>query len=196
MKKRTAAISRNTSETQIKLSLNLDGSGKSKISTGIGLLDHMLTLWAKHGLFDLTIKAKGDLHVDYHHTVEDIGIALGTAIDKALGKKKGLTRYGHAIVPMDESLALAAIDISGRPYLSYNVSVKQKKIGKFPIHLVEEMLQGIVNKSGMTLHIKLLSGKGPHHALEAIFKALSKALAMAVSINPRMKGIPSTKGII
>lgn len=196
MKKRKADITRNTSETKIKLSLNLDGTGKANINTGIGLLDHMLTLMAKHSLFDLNLKARGDLHVDYHHTVEDIGLCLGTAITKALENKKGINRYGSALVPMDEALALVALDISGRPYLVYELKTKQKKIGRFPLSLIEDMFQALTNKAGITIHIKLLAGKGPHHALEAIFKALAKALAKAVAINPRVKGIPSTKGLI
>lgn len=196
MKNRIGKISRKTSETDIKVLLNLDGTGKAKIDTGIGFLDHMLTLWSKHGLFDLTLSAKGDFQVDYHHTVEDIGIALGTAISQALGNKKGIMRYGYSIIPMDEALALVSLDISGRPYLVYEVKSTQKKIGNFPINLIEEMFRALVNKAGITLHIKLLSGKEPHHIFEAIFKGFSKSLSMAVSPNPRVKGIPSTKGII
>lgn len=196
MKKRKTTIRRKTTETEIKTELNLDGTGKARINTGIGFLDHMLTLWAKHGLFDLAIRAKGDFQVDYHHTVEDIGICLGTALNKALGTKKGISRFGAAIVPMDEASALVSLDISGRPYLSYEVKTKQKKIGKFPVDLIEEMFRAVVNKAGLTLHIKSLSGKDPHHILEAAFKAFAKALAVAVSINPRTKGIPSTKGVI
>lgn len=199
MKKRKTEIKRKTSETDIKLLLNLDGTGKSKINTGIGFLDHMLTLWAKHGLFDLNLTAKGDLHVDYHHTVEDIGIALGDAIKKALGNKKGINRYGYSIVPMDDALVLVSLDISGRPYLSYEIgkgTLNKKKIGDFPANLIEEMFRALVNTAGMTLHIKLLNGKEPHHIFEAIFKGFSKALESAVTINPRSKGVPSTKGII
>lgn len=196
MKKRIAEINRKTSETDIRGFLNLDGTGKVKIQTGIGFLDHMLTLWSKHGLFDLTLSAKGDLQVDYHHTVEDIGIALGTAINQALGDKKAITRYGYSIIPMDEALAMVSLDISGRPYLVYEVKTPQKKIGNFPINLIEEMFRALVNKAGITLHIKLLSGKEVHHIFESIFKGFSKALSIAVSPNPRGKGIPSTKGII
>lgn len=196
MAKRKTVIKRKTSETDIKLSLNLDGTGKSKINTGIGFMDHMLTLWARHGMFDLDLSAKGDFHVDYHHTAEDIGISLGTAINEALGNKKGIMRYGYSILPMDEALALISLDISGRPYLRYEVKLAQKKIGDFPVNLVEEMFRAIVNKSGMTLHIKLLNGKEAHHAFEAVFKGFSKALNMAVSNNPRNKSIPSTKGLI
>lgn len=196
MKKRKALITRKTTETLINIGLNLDGTGRARINTGIGFLDHMFSLWAKHGLFDLTLKAKGDLQVDYHHTVEDIGICLGTAINKALGTKKGIRRYGTAIVPMDEALALVSLDISGRPYLCYEVKTKSKKIGKFPIDLIEEMFRAIVNKAGITLHIKSLRGNDPHHILEAVFKAFTKALAIAVGIDTRIKGVPSTKGVI
>lgn len=196
MKKRKALITRKTTETLINIGLNLDGTGSARINTGIGFLDHMFSLWAKHGLFDLTLKAKGDLQVDYHHTVEDIGICLGTAINKALGTKKGIRRYGTAIVPMDEALALVSLDISGRPYLCYEVKTKTKKIGKFPLDLIEEMFRAIVNKAGITLHIKSLRGKDPHHILEAVFKAFTKALAVAVGIDKRIKGVPSTKGVI
>lgn len=196
MKKRKTAVKRKTSETDIKLSLNLDGTGKSKISTGMGFLDHMLTLWARHGMFDLELSAKGDFEVDYHHTTEDIGISLGTALNTALGNKKGIMRYGYSIVPMDEALALVSLDISGRPHLTYDVKLSQKKIGDFPINLVEEMFRALTNKAGITLHIKLLNGKEAHHAFEAVFKGFSKALGMAVSNNPRNKSIPSTKGLI
>lgn len=196
MKKRKANIIRKTTETNIKIELNLDGTGKARINTAIGFMDHMLVLWAKHGLFDLTLKAKGDLQVDYHHTVEDIGICLGTVLNKALGTKKGIRRFGSAVVPMDEALALVSLDISGRPYLCYDVKIKQKKIGKFSVDLIGEMFRAIVNKAGITLHIKSLSGKDPHHILEAVFKAFAKALTAAVSINPRIKDIPSTKGVL
>lgn len=194
--KRKTEISRKTSETDIKISINLDGSGKSKINTGIGFLDHMFTLWSKHGLFDLSLSARGDYEVDYHHTVEDIGLSLGTAISKAMGDKKGINRYGYSIVPMDEALALVSLDISGRPYLSYGIKISAKKIGDFPVNLIEEMFRALVNKAGITLHIKLLSGKEPHHVFEAVFKGFSKALSMAISKNPRSSAIPSTKGII
>lgn len=194
--KRKSEVVRKTSETDIKLSLNLDGTGKSRINTGIGFMDHMLTLWAKHGLFDLNLTAKGDYEVDFHHTAEDIGISLGEAINKALGNKKGIQRYGYSIVPMDDSLAMVSLDIGGRPYLVYEVTVRPKKIGDFPINLIEEMFRALINKAGITLHIRLLNGKEPHHIFEAVFKAFSKALNTAVSTNPRIKGIPSTKGII
>lgn len=194
--KRKTEFARKTSETDIKISLNLDGTGRSKIKTGIGFLDHMLTLWSRHGMFDLNLSAKGDYEVDYHHTVEDIGIALGTAINNALGNKKGIMRYGYSVVPMDEALALVSLDISGRPYLGYEIKISTKKIGDFPVNLVEEMFRALVNKAGITLHIKLLSGKEPHHVFEAVFKGLAKALSTAVCINPRSRGIPSTKGVL
>jgi len=196
VKKRQAKINRKTSETDIKILLNLDGTGKSKIKTGIGFLDHMLTLWTRHGMFDLNLHAKGDYHVDYHHTAEDIGICLGTALNEALENKKGITRYGYSIIPMDDSLALVSLDISGRPYLNYEIKVSAKKIGDFPVNLIEEMFRAFVLKAGITMHIKLLSGKEPHHIFEAVFKGFSKALCMAVSMNPRDKKIPSTKGIL
>lgn len=196
MKKRISKIKRKTSETDIKISLNLDGTGESKINTGIGFIDHMLILFSRHGMFDLNLSAKGDFHVDFHHTVEDIGISLGTAINQALRDKKGIMRYGYSIVPMDDALVLVSLDISGRPYLAYGVKVSVKKIGSFPVDLIEEMFRALVNKAGITLHIKILSGKEPHHIFEAIFKGFSKALSMAVAANPRNRGIPSTKGII
>jgi len=194
MKKRKIKISRKTTETQIKVELNLDGSGKSKIDTGIAFLDHMLTLWSKHGLFDLNLSAKGDLEVDYHHTVEDLGICLGTSIKKALGNKKGISRYGHSIIPMDEALAAISLDISGRPFLIYKVKIRHKKIGDFPINLIEELFRALINKAEITLHINQLEGKDPHHIIEAIFKGFAKALSMATRINPKVKSIPSTKG--
>jgi imidazoleglycerol-phosphate dehydratase len=196
MKKRKAKISRKTSETDIKVELNLDGAGKSKVNTGIGFLDHMLTLWARHGMFDLDLSAKGDYHVDYHHTAEDIGICLGSVINEAMGNKKGIMRYGYSIIPMDDALTLVSLDISGRPYLNYEIKTNPKKIGDFPVNLIEEMFRALILKSGITMHIKLLSGKEPHHIFEAIFKGFSKALCMAVSRNPRNKDIPSTKGIL
>ena len=196
MKKRKAEIIRKTLETKIKLFLNLDGSGKSSINTGIGFMDHMLTLWSRHGLFDLKLTAQGDLRVDYHHTVEDIGITLGMALDKALGNKKGINRYGYSIVPMDDSLALISLDISGRPYLNYQVKKVRKKIKDFPVELMEEFFRALTAKAGLTLHIRLLNGKDPHHIYESVFKGFSKALETAVTINPRSRGIPSTKGLI
>jgi len=196
MNKRKAEITRKTLETNIKLSLNLDGTGKSSIHTSIGFMDHMLTLWSRHGLFDVKITARGDLDVDYHHTVEDIGLTLGMALDKTLGNRKGINRYGYSIVPMDEALALVSLDISGRPYLHYCVKTARKKIKDFPVELIEEFFRALTTRTGLTLHIKLLDGKDPHHIHEAIFKGFSKALQTAVTINPRNRGIPSTKGLI
>lgn len=196
MKNRQAKLKRTTTETNIEIEFNLDGKGNSKISTGIGFIDHMLVLFAKHGLFDLKLKAKGDLEVDYHHTVEDIGICLGTVLDKALSNKKGIVRYGSAIVPMDESLALISLDLSSRPYLFYDVRIKHKKIGDFPTNLIEEMFRALTTKAGITLHIKLLNGNDAHHIIEAIFKGFAKALMKATRIESRIEGIPSTKGTL
>jgi len=196
MKKRIAEIKRKTSETNVLVRLNVDGSGKRKISTGMGFLDHMLDLMGKHGLFDLEIKAKGDLHIDYHHTVEDVGIALGQAFVKALGKKSGIRRYGNFLLPMDEVLVLVALDFSGRPHLEYQVKSRQKKIVHFDVQLLEEFLHAFVLHSGMTLHVKMFYGNNAHHIYEAVFKGLGKALDMATQIDSRVKGVPSTKGVL
>ncbi len=193
---RTASVSRKTSETAIELSLSLDGEGKANIQTGISFFDHMLTLVARHGLLDLKIDAQGDLEVDYHHTVEDVGIALGTALAKALGDKVGIHRYGSAHVPMDETLARVVVDCSGRPYLSYEVPRGVEAIGLFPFQLVEEFLRALSVHGGLTLHVSLLAGRDAHHMAEAIFKALGRALDSAVSLDARVKGIPSTKGVL
>jgi imidazoleglycerol-phosphate dehydratase len=194
---RNATINRKTKETDINLTLNLDGKGLAEVETGIPFLDHMLYLMAAHGLMDIQISAKGDTEVDYHHTVEDLGICLGTALDKALGEKKGIRRYGQATVPMDEALANLVIDISGRPYLAYRVSLSESVTGKFDVALVEEFFRALVNYSGITLHVDLLSGKDAHHVAESIFKAFGKALDMATSIDERLDGaIPSTKGVL
>ena len=194
---RKSQITRNTAETQINLSLSLDGKGTSSIDTGCGFLDHMLTLFAKHGRFDLDIKCKGDTNVDYHHTVEDIGIALGTALKEALGDMRGINRYADIILPMDESLILCAVDISGRSYLGFDAEIPSAKIGDFDSELVEEFLLGFVRKAEITLHIKKLSGTNSHHIAEGIFKALSRVLGSAVKINQAYKDeIPSTKGVL
>ncbi len=194
---RKSQITRNTAETQINLSLSLDGKGTSSIDTGCGFLDHMLTLFAKHGRFDLDIKCKGDTNVDYHHTVEDIGIALGTALKEALGDMRGINRYADIILPMDESLILCAVDISGRSYLGFDAEIPSAKIGDFDSELVEEFLLGFVRKAEITLHIKKLSGTNSHHIAEGIFKALSRVLGSAVKINQDYKDeIPSTKGVL
>ncbi|MBI5198863.1 MAG: imidazoleglycerol-phosphate dehydratase HisB [Nitrospirae bacterium] len=192
---RTAKIERKTKETDIKVYLKIDGKGNYDIKTAIPFLDHMLSLFSRHGLFDLRLRAKGDTEVDYHHTVEDIGIILGNAIKKALGDKKGIKRYGEASIPMDETLATVSIDISGRPYLIYNVKLPKKaKLKEFDPDLVEDFFRSIVNHSGITLHINLIYGRDTHHILEAVFKAFGRSLDQATKIDPRIKGIPSTKG--
>lgn len=191
---RTATIERKTKETDIKVKVNLDGKGNYTIDTSIPFLDHMLSLMCKHGLFDMKIKAKGDTEIDDHHTVEDIGIVLGKAIKQALRKKEGISRYGQASVPMDEALALVSLDISGRPYLVYRVQFSKKsKLKNFDPDLIEDFLLAFVSNSGITLHIESQYGRNTHHIIEAIFKALGRALKQAVSIDPRIKGVPSTK---
>jgi imidazoleglycerol-phosphate dehydratase len=194
---RTAQVTRNTLETRITVSLNLDGTGISKLATGVPFLDHMLDQIARHGLIDLDIEAQGDLHIDAHHTVEDIGITLGQALAKAWGDKKGLTRYGHAYVPLDEALSRVVIDLSGRPGLELNVEFSRAMIGQFDVDLVSEFFHGLVNHAGMTLHIDNLRGQNAHHQAETIFKAFGRALRMAVAPDPRMAGVmPSTKGTL
>lgn len=191
---RTAEITRETRETQIRLCLNLDGNGTSNINTGVGFLDHMLELFAKHGFFDLEIEAEGDLHVDAHHTTEDVGICLGQAIKKAVGDKAGMRRFGSFTVPMYESLAHVDLDICGRPYLHYETPLNYGKIGEFDIELAEEFFHGFVNNSGTTLHINVPYGTNQHHIIEAIFKAVAKALDIATQIDNRITGVHSTKG--
>ena len=192
---RKSEIIRNTAETRIKLSLDLDGSGKSNINTGCGFLDHMLTLFAKHGRFDLDVFCEGDTNVDYHHTVEDIGICLGTALREALGDKKGIVRYGSMLLPMDEALVQCVLDLSGRACLVYRMEIPAEKIGTFDTELVEEFLLAFVRSAGVTLHVRQLDGKNSHHIVEGLFKALGRALAAAVKIDPdRRDEIPSTKG--
>lgn len=194
---RTAKVDRKTKETDIKLSMNIDGRGEYAIHTSIPFLDHMLSLMSKHGLFDLKIKAKGDIDVDYHHTVEDIGIVLGKALKQALGDMKGISRYGQASVPMDEALASVSLDISGRPYLVYKIEFpKKSKLKNFDPDLIEDFLQAFVSNSSITLHVESPYGRNTHHIIEAIFKALGRALRQAVSVDPRVKGVPSTKSII
>jgi imidazoleglycerol-phosphate dehydratase len=194
-KTRKAKISRKTKETNIALELNLDGTGAHTVSTTIPFLDHMLSLMAKHGLMDLKVKATGDTEVDFHHTVEDVGIVLGEALKKALGDMKGIRRYGAASVPMDEALAQASLDISGRPYLVYNAALKKRsKIRNFDADLVEDFLHAFVTKAQVTLHVNIPYGRNNHHMLEAAFKALGRAISEAVELNPRVKGVPSTKG--
>ncbi len=193
---RKASIERNTKETQIRIELDLDGTGKESIATGIGFFDHMLTLFTHHGLFDLKVEATGDLHVDFHHTVEDVGIALGQAFAEAWGDKKGIVRYGCAHVPMDETLSRVVVDCSGRPYFRYEVGDGFPAIGLFPFQLVEEFLRGFAMNSLINLHVDLLAGRDSHHVAESIFKALARALEGATRINPRVTGVPSTKGVL
>ena len=194
---RQAEISRNTLETKITVRVNLDGTGQGKFATGVPFLDHMLDQVAKHGMIDLEVDAQGDLHIDAHHTVEDIGITLGQALTKALGNKAGLRRYGHAYVPLDEALSRVVIDLSGRPGLVFEVDFVRAMIGAFEVDLVREFFQGLVNHAGMTLHIDALRGENAHHQAETIFKAFGRALRMAVELDPRAAGsIPSTKGAL
>lgn len=192
---RTSEVTRNTKETQITVSVNLDGTGKADFETGIGFFDHMLDQIARHGLIDISVHAKGDLHIDDHHTVEDVGITLGQAIAQAVGDKQGIRRYGHAYVPLDESLSRAVIDLSGRPGLFYNVEYPRARIGEFDVDLVLEFFQGFVNHANASLHIDNLKGANAHHIAETIFKAFGRALRVAVEHDDRMQGIiPSTKG--
>lgn len=194
---RTAEIKRNTAETKIELSLNLDGRGDSEIDTGCGFLNHMLTLFAKHGRFDLRVKCEGDIEVDYHHTAEDIGIALGSAFSTALGDKKGIVRYGNMILPMDEALILSAVDISGRAYLGFDLGSLSEKVGDFDTELVEEFWFGFVRNAGVTLHIKKLDGANTHHIIEGAFKSVARSFKTAAAIdNEFANEIPSTKGVL
>ena len=193
---RNASVTRNTAETQIELSINLDGSGKSEISTGVGFFDHMLTLFARHGLFDLTVKAVGDLQVDHHHTVEDVGICLGRCLNQAVGDKQGIYRYGHSILPMEETLVTSAVDLSGRMAFVYHVKFLTEKIGEFDTQLVQEFWTAVSSNALMNLHLLLHHGSNSHHVAEAIFKSTARALRMAVSIDPRQTGVPSSKGTL
>jgi imidazoleglycerol-phosphate dehydratase len=195
MSARTANLSRKTQETDVSVEINLDGTGRVKAQTGVGFFDHMLDLFGRHALVDLTVTAKGDLHIDAHHTVEDVGIVLGQALAKALGEKRGISRYGWAMVPMDESLAQVAVDFSGRPALVYRTCFSAPMIGEFATELVEEFWKSVVNGAGMNLHIQVPYGTNNHHMAEAIFKATARAVRMAVTVDPRTAGvIPSTKG--
>ena len=194
---RTAEINRKTAETEISLSLEIDGRGVSHINTGCGFLDHMLTLFARHGRFDIDVSCNGDTYVDYHHTVEDIGISLGQAFSRALADKKGIVRYGDCILPMDETLVVCAVDISGRDYLAYGLEIPAQKVGDFDTELVEEFFLGFVRNSGVTLHIKTLDGSNSHHIIEGAFKCFARTLKKAVSIDPDFADeIPSTKGVL
>ncbi len=194
---RQATIDRKTKETDIKIRLEIDGSGQSRVDTGIPFMDHMLTLMAAHGFMDLDITAKGDTEIDDHHTVEDLGICLGQVIKKALGKKKGIRRYGKAIIPMDEALARVAMDISNRPHLAYRVSLNRTTTGTFDVGLVNEFFRALITHAGITMHVDLLAGDEPHHVAEAVFKAFARALDEACSPEPRLGGnVPSTKGML
>lgn len=194
---RSAKVTRNTLETQISVEINLDGTGKVKLDTGLPFLEHMLDQIARHGLIDLDIHAKGDLHIDAHHTVEDIGITLGQAFSQAVADKKGLRRYGHAYVPLDEALSRVVMDVSGRPGLVFNAEFVRSNVGEFDVDLIHEFFQGFVNHALVTLHIDNLAGNNAHHQIETIFKAFGRALRMALEIDPRMAGVmPSTKGTL
>jgi imidazoleglycerol-phosphate dehydratase len=196
MKKRQATINRQTRETSVRVNIVLDGDGEARIRTGIPFLNHMLELFARHSLCDLTIRAKGDLAVDCHHTVEDVGLALGEALNRALGDRKGIVRYGWAVVPMDESLSRVALDLGGRPYLVYEVAMRRKKIRDFDLGLIEEFFRAFTVQGRMNLHIKTMYGKEPHHIFESVFKAVARALGAACAHDPRVKGVPSSKGTI
>ena len=193
---RRAEVTRKTGETEITVKLNLDGSGKGEIATGIPFMDHMLTLFSRHGFFDLEVKANGDLDVDYHHTLEDLGLVLGMAFDKALGDRAGIRRYGNFMLPMDETLVLIALDISGRPGLFYDVTPPAALVKDIDVRLFHEFLQAFSNKLGLNLHVRMLAAEEAHHLFEAIFKGLAKALDQATTFDPRVKGIPSTKGVL
>jgi imidazoleglycerol-phosphate dehydratase len=195
MTQRQASVERNTLETQIQVAVNLDGTGECKLDTGVPFLEHMLDQVARHGLIDIEIKAVGDLHIDAHHTVEDIGITLGQAVSKAIGDKKGIVRYGHAYVPLDEALSRVVIDFSGRPGMEYNVKFERSSIGDFDVDLFHEFFQGFINHANVTLHIDNFSGDNAHHIAETMFKAFGRAVRMAIAPDPRMQGVmPSTKG--
>ncbi len=193
---RTYTVERTTKETKITLTLNLDGKGEADIQTGIGFFDHMLHGFARHGLFDLTLRAQGDLQVDSHHTVEDVGIVLGSAIREALGNKEGIRRYGSFLLPMDEALILCAIDLSGRPYFVYDAATTVDRLGEMDVELAREFFYAVSYSAGMNLHIRMLSGENNHHILEAMFKAFGKALDLATQIDERIEGVLSTKGTI
>jgi imidazoleglycerol-phosphate dehydratase len=194
---RRAEVARETAETAIRAVLDLDGSGAAEVATGIGFLDHMLTALARHALFDLTLQAKGDLHIDFHHTTEDTGIVLGQALRQALGEKRGIRRYGHALLPMDEALAEAAVDISGRPFLAWSVPFGPAKVGEMDTELFEEFFRAFAFNAGITLHIGLKAGSNAHHVAEACFKAVARALRAATELDPRAPGaVPSTKGML
>jgi imidazoleglycerol-phosphate dehydratase len=195
-KGRVATVARKTKETDIRLELHLDGDGRCTVKTGIPFLDHMLELFSRHGLFDLTVQARGDLEVDYHHTVEDVGLVLGQAMREALADKAGIRRFGEATVPLDEALVQTVVDLSGRPFLAYDVRIKQAKIGSFDVELIHDFLLALVNQAGMNLHVRMLAGRNPHHIVEATFKGLARALDVATQRDPRVRGVLSTKGTL
>ncbi|MEW6581616.1 MAG: imidazoleglycerol-phosphate dehydratase HisB [Actinomycetota bacterium] len=193
---RRADVTRATAETDVRVTVDVDGAGRATISTGVGFFDHMLTLLAAHSGFDLDVEARGDLHTGSHHTVEDTGIVLGQALHRALGDRAGIARYGQALTPMDECLAQAAVDVSGRPYLACDVPLPATTIGGFETDLLSEFLRGMTNHAGITLHLRLLAGENPHHVIEACFKCVARALRAAVAVDPRQSGVPSTKGTL
>ncbi|HXN86997.1 MAG TPA: imidazoleglycerol-phosphate dehydratase HisB [Candidatus Binataceae bacterium] len=194
--KRVATIDRKTKETAVKVGLKLDGGGRGEISTGVPFLDHMLDSFARHGFFDLKIEAKGDLHIDEHHTVEDVGIVLGKAFAQALGDRSGIKRFGEAVVPLDEALCSVVVDISGRAYLAYNLPMTQERVGSFQIELVHDFMKALSDNVGMNLHLNMIGGRNPHHVIEAAFKALARAMDQATSLEPRVAGVLSTKGTL
>jgi imidazoleglycerol-phosphate dehydratase len=196
MKKRVAEVVRKTRETEIAVRLNLDGAGACSVETGMPFMNHMIELLARHSFIDLAVKARGDLAVDYHHTVEDLGLVLGEALDRALGDRKGLTRYGHSLLPMDESLSLVAVDLGGRPYLVYEIANRRKRIRDFDLGLIEEFFRAFCTQARMNLHIVHLYGGEPHHAYESVFKGLARALGAAIRLDPRQRGVPSSKGVL
>jgi imidazoleglycerol-phosphate dehydratase len=193
---RSAEVERKTRETSIAVALRLDGSGRSEISTGVPFLDHMLDSFARHGFFDLRVKATGDLHIDDHHTVEDVGIVIGRAFRQALGDRSGIRRFGNATVPLDEALCTAVVDISGRAYLAYNFEIKEERVGNFQTILVHDFMKAMADETGMNLHLNLHAGRNPHHIVEATFKALARAMDQATAVEPRLSGVLSTKGTL
>jgi imidazoleglycerol-phosphate dehydratase len=194
--RRAATIERKTRETAVKIALRLDGNGRSEVATGVPFLDHMLESFARHGFFDLKVEAKGDLHIDEHHTVEDVGIVLGKAFAQALGDRSGIRRFGEASVPLDEALCSAIVDISGRSYLGYEVPIAQERVGSFQTELVHDFMKALSDNVGMNLHLRLLGGRNPHHVIEAAFKSLARAMDQATSLEPRVAGVLSTKGTL
>jgi imidazoleglycerol-phosphate dehydratase len=193
---RRATVARKTKETDIELTLVVDGRGRYEVETGIPFLNHMLELFARHGFFDLTVRASGDLDVDYHHTVEDVGLTLGQALRDALGEKSGIRRFGEATVPLDEALVTTVVDLSGRPFFVYDVKIEQAKIGAFDVELIHDFLLAMTNQAAMNLHVRMASGRNPHHIVEASFKSLARALDLATQRDPRLAGVLSTKGIL